>query len=159
MSTLSIRRAKPTDQPEVESLVCQIMDREFREAKTAYPMDDIRDIGNFYGGKGEAFFVALNGHHVIGTVGVKKEDENTALLRRLFVAAEYRHQKVGKSLVERVLQFCRESGYGEIVFKATSKMEAAVETLKRSGFELQSRFYLGQIELLKLSRQLAIEGV
>ena len=149
-----IRRFAPGDERAVKALISQIMNEEFHEARTAYPTDDIENILTSYGGLGEAFFVAVCGDHVVGTVAVKKEDDRVALLRRLFVSGAFRKQQIGLKLIDRILQFCQEVGYEEIIFKTTSAMQAAVKTCQKRGFVPRAKIDLGGTELLKFSLSL-----
>ncbi len=148
---ITIRRYSPGDETQVKHLVTEIMNGEFHDSKAAYPTDDIENINRTYGGLGEAFFVACDEDKVIGTVGIKKEDDRIALLRRLFVALPYRNQQLGLKLIDRALQFCAEVGYEEVIFKTTSAMKRAVEICKKRGFVQRAKLKLGQSELLKFS--------
>ncbi|HOW87540.1 MAG TPA: GNAT family N-acetyltransferase [Candidatus Omnitrophota bacterium] len=150
---ITIRRSKKEDETAVVDLINSIMDREFHDAKHAYPTEDVESIEKSYGGIGEAFFVAIDNQtqKVVGTVAIKKEDGRVALLRRLFVAPTHRNLKIGKRLIDRALEFCREVGYEEVVFKTTSKMSGAIDLCKRNGFTQRAHIVLGPIELVKLS--------
>lgn len=154
---ITIRRSTQEDERAVVELINGIMDQEFHDAKHAYPVEDVECINKAYGGIGEAFFVALDNasRRVVGTVAIKKEDGRTALLRRLFVATTHRNLKIGKRLIERALDFCREVGYEEVVFKTTSKMSAAIDLCKKNGFLQRAHIVLGPIELIKLSLSLS----
>ncbi len=151
---ITIRRFTSEDQKPVTELVAQIMNEEFHDEKAAYPTEDIDNIGNAYGALGEAFFVALSGQKLIGTVGIKKEDDRIALMRRLFVAAPYRRQQIGVKLIDKVFQFCDEVGYKEIVFRTTSRMEGANRICQKCGFTQRAKLQLGPIELFKFSLSL-----
>ena len=151
---ISIRRFQEGDQKLVHELIHQIMNAEFHEDKDAYPTEDIEDVPKSYGGLGEAFFVALNGDKLIGTVAIKKEDDRVALLRRLFVASDYRKQQIGVRLVDRALQFCDEVGYKEVIFRTTSRMEGAARLCQKRGFVPRAKLQLGAVELLKFALSL-----
>ena len=153
---ITIRRSVPKDDAEVVDLISTIMDSEFHDAKHAYPIEDVECIEKAYGGIGEAFFVAMDNksHKVVGTVAIKKEDDRVALLRRLFVAPTHRNLKIGKRLIDRALEFCREVGYEEVVFKTTSKMSGAIDLCCKNGFVQRAHIVLGPIELIKLSLSL-----
>ena len=153
---ITIRRSVPEDDAEVVDLISTIMDSEFHDAKHAYPIEDVECIEKAYGGIGEAFFVAMDNksHKVVGTVAIKKEDDRVALLRRLFVAPTHRNLKIGKRLIDRALEFCREVGYEEVVFKTTSKMSGAIDLCCKNGFVQRAHIVLGPIELIKLSLSL-----
>ena len=150
---ITIRRSVKDDDSAVVELICGIMDREFHDAKHAYPTEDVECIEKAYGGIGEAFFVAVENqsHKIVGTVAIKKEDGRVALLRRLFVAPTHRNLKIGKRLIDRALEFCREVGYEEVVFKTTSRMSGAIELCRKNGFVQRAHIVLGPVELIKLS--------
>jgi N-acetylglutamate synthase-like GNAT family acetyltransferase len=151
---VTIRRCETKDHGAVKALVTQIMNEEFGESKKAYPMDDVDHLEKAYGGFGEAFFVAEDNHKIVGTVGIKKEDERVALLRRLFVSPAYRGRQIGSKLIDRALEFCEEVGYEEIVFKTTSQMVGAIKTCQKKGFIQRAKLNLAGVELFKFSRAL-----
>lgn len=151
---VEIRRFAPGDEASVRKLICGIMNEEFKEDQAAYPTEDIDDIPRSYGGIGEAFFVAANGHEIIGTVGLKKEDDRTVLMRRLFVSKSHRKQQIGTRLIQRALRFCEEVGYQEIVFRTTSRMKGAALVCQKCGFAQRAKLNLGNLELFKFALSL-----
>ena len=148
---ISIRRYLSADGATVKELILRIMNEEFLDATAAYPTDDLEDIPFSYGKLGEAFFVAVNGSKVVGTVAIKKEDERVALMRRLFVVPSYRKQQIGLKLIDRALQFCEEVGYDELVFRTTSRMVGAIKACQKKGFLQRARLRLGELELMKFA--------
>ena len=148
---ISIRPYRSEDGASVKDLILRIMSEEFSDATPAYPADDLEDIPSSYGKIGEAFFVAVNGSKVIGTVAIKKEDERVALMRRLFVASSYRGQQIGLQLIDRALQFCEEVGYDELIFRTTSKMVGAIKACQKRGFLQRAKIKLGELELMKFA--------
>lgn len=148
---ITIRRFSAGDEAGVKGLITEIMSGEFGADQAAYPTDDIEHIDHTYGKLGEAFFVAVDGDDVIGTVGIKKEDDRIALMRRLFVAPAYRNQQLGLKLIDRALQFCEEMGYQEVIFRTTSNMKRAIDICKKRGFVQRARIQLGPLELFKFS--------
>ncbi len=151
---ISIRRFADGDHDEVVALIKGVMSQEFAQDAYAYPTADLDTISETYGNLGEAFFVAIDGKKVVGTVGIKKEDDRIALLRRMFVSADYRGQKIGTKLILRALQFCEEVGYDEFVFRTTSRMTKAIDLCKKNGFIQRAKIQLGPIELFKFVRAL-----
>ena len=151
---MSIRRFAEEDHDDVIGLIKGIMTQEFAQDSYAYPTTDLDTISETYGGLGEAFFVAVDGKKVIGTVGIKKEDDRIALLRRFFVSPDYRGKQIGMKLMQRALQFCEEVGYDEFVFRTTSRMNKAIELCKKNGFIQRAKIQLGPIELFKFVRAL-----
>lgn len=148
---VKIRRVEGTDSEAVKELILKIMDEEFHEDKAAFSTADIDRLAEAYGGLGEAFFVAENSGHIVGTVGVKREDDRNAFLRRIFVAPAYRKKRIGSELIKRAIDFCHEVGYQELIFKTTSHMKGACELVQNHGFHLRAKVPMGQLELLKFS--------
>ena len=148
---IQIRRFEPRDAASVKKLISEIMDSEFQDEKPAFSFEDLNALNEFYGALGEAFFVAEDGKKLVGTVGVKREDERVALIQRIFVDPEYRHKKVGLQLLNRAIEFCGEVGYQDLVFKTTSRMTGAIDLFKKRGFQSRAKVNLGRLELLKLT--------
>ena len=147
----TIKKFVPENAMQVRELIHGIMENEFPEQQSTYPLDDLEDIQTTYGGIGEGFFVAFFGTEVIGTVAVKKEDERAALLRRIFVKPTYRNRKYGERLIEEAISFCGVVGYQEVVFKTTSNMTGAIRLCLKKGFIEKARINFGGIEILKFA--------
>lgn len=156
---VTIRKCHESDQKEVRDLIVRIMAKEFPKEAATFPVEDLENIASSYGKLGEAFFVAVSNGRVVGSVAVKQEDERTALLRRLFVASDFRRKKIGSQLIDRAVQFCREVGYHELIFKTTSAMENAVQLCEKKGFVPKARLELGPVRLLKFALFLKSEAV
>jgi len=148
---LSIRKFQKQDTQEVKRLINDIMHSEFADVLGAFPPDDLENIFDYYGKAGEAFFVALRENKIIGSIGVKKEDDRTALIRRIFVFPDFRGHHVGGELLGKALSFCKEVGYQEIIFKTTSKMKDAIKLFEDNGFHEKVHLKLGPTDLYKLT--------
>lgn len=156
---VTIRKCHPNDQKAARDLVAKVMGEEFPRESQTFPSNDLENIISSYGKLGEAFFVATSNGKVIGTVGIKQDDERTALLRRLFVDPKYRRKKIGSQLLERAVEFCREVGYDELIFKTTSTMENAVRLCEKNGFVPKAKLEVGPVRLLKFALFLKGEAV
>ena len=148
---LMIRKCQPNDQKAVRNLIARVLNGEFPKEAENFPTDDLDDIPSAYGKLGEAFFVAVNSGKIIGTVAIKREDNRTALLRRLFVDAPHRRKRIGTKLLEHAIQFCRDVGYDELIFKTTSTMHNAVQLCEKRGFVSRARLNIGPVQLLKFA--------
>lgn len=144
---ISIRKCEPNDQRAVKDLILKILNEEF--PKETATLEDLENISDSYGKLGEAFFVAVSDGVIVGTVGIKREDERTAMLRRLFVDSHYRRRKIGTQLVERAIAFCRDVGYDEIIFKTNSTMKDAIKLCEKQKFAPKAKLDLGPVQLLK----------
>lgn len=156
---VTIRKCHPNDQEATRGLIVKIMSHEFHKESQNFPTDDLGDICSSYGKMGEAFFVAQENGKIVGTIGVKQEDERTALMRRLFVDVEYRRKGIGSQLINRAIEFSREVGYDELTFKTTSTMAHAVHLCEKKGFVAKAKLEVGPIRLLKFALFLKEEPI
>lgn len=148
---MEVRKINKEEHQAALELITDVMKSEFPSDSGVYPLSDVSDISQAYGHIGEAFFVMVDKQKIIGTVAVKREDERTAFLRRIFVHKGYRGKKYGKKLLERAIGFCSEVGYQEIIFKTTSTMKSAIGLCVKQGFVERAKIDLGDIELLKFT--------
>ena len=70
----------------------------------------------------------------VGCFGVRKLDDSTCELKRMYVRAEFRGAGVGKQLLFRSLEIARELGYQKIRLDTLPGMKAALNMYKQAGF-------------------------
>jgi len=151
---IKIRRFKLQDQPQIKKLISSILKSEFKLEKDTYSDFDLAHIKDVYGGKRDLFLVAVIGNSVIGTIAIKEDDKNTALLRRVFVSREFRGIGLGKKLIVKAIEFCENTEYRIVNFCSTDKMKVANELCKKNGFTRRACMSLGPVKLLKFTRRL-----
>jgi GNAT superfamily N-acetyltransferase len=84
-------------------------------------------------------------------VGVKEDNDSTALLRRFFVHLSHRGRGIGSMLIDTALDFCKLNGYKQVVFRATSNMKEALKLLKsKKGFIENERYLFDNVEIIIL---------
>lgn len=128
------RDYKSEDSIGVKNLILSILEKEYPFDRSVYQDSDVNDISGTYSGKGNAFFVVEKDSKIVGTVGIKKDTDESALLRRLFVDENYRKQGLGRELLARAIDFCKAEHYKEIIFRATDRMQSAMNLMKNMGF-------------------------
>lgn len=73
--------------------------------------DDLLDIKNNYFDKGDMFWIALDENdRVIGSVGYSSTDNNEAVLHRLFVKYNLKHQGIGTALLKTAEEHLKAKG-------------------------------------------------
>lgn len=152
---ITIRKVRPEDGDAVRKLINGIMDEEFAEVRSQYAYQDLDDPTTRYGGPRDTFFVAEKDGLIIGTVAIKEDSDDTALLRRVFVRKEDRGHGYGEQLLSKAVEFCFENKYKNIIFRGTAKMQRALKLCLRNGFEQADVADLADRQLIKLSRNLA----
>jgi GNAT superfamily N-acetyltransferase len=80
-------------------------------------------------------FVAESGGAVVGTAsGGDGESTGVAALTAMWVDPGFRRQGIGALLVERVIAWARETGYGEVVLWVVDGNDSAERLYARHGF-------------------------
>lgn len=131
---MAVRGYRTGDSIAVKNLILSIMEKEYPFDRSAYRDTDINDISGIYSGRDSAFFVAESDGRIVGTVGIKKDSNGVALLRRLFVEEKCRKKGLGTLLIRKALEFCRSKKYKEMVFRATDRMKDAMKLCEKHGF-------------------------
>jgi len=146
---MPIRKFQEKDAGSVKELVNSILYKEFPLSSKAYQIDDIDSIAKAYNGARDIFYVLEEDNKIIGTAGVKEDTKQAALLRRVYVHPSCRGKGYGSVLLNSAIDFCRENGYRNIIFRSTSQMKDAINMCVKKGFCEEERLNLGDIQVIK----------
>ena len=146
----TLRSFKTEDATGVKDLILSILTKEYPFDKSAYSDSDLDRIHQTYGGGRESFFVVESDGRIVGTVGIKEESKEEALLRRLFVDAASRRKGYGSMLVDKAMDFCREKKYKRIYFRCTDRMADAMNLCLKKGFRGVESLQVGGFNIHKL---------
>ena len=149
-----LRAFKKEDAGGVKELILTILTREYPFDKSAYSDSDLEKIGQTYGGERDAFFVVEDDGEIVGTIGVKGESDEDALLRRLFVNPKHRRHGYGSALLERAVDFCVKNGYRRIFFRCTDRMSDAMKLCIKKGFRKAESLAVSGFNIHKLELDL-----
>jgi ribosomal protein S18 acetylase RimI-like enzyme len=85
---------------------------------------------------GGDFFLLINGHDVIGSIGVKITDTEKGIgeVKRLFVLPEYQGNGFGEMLLTKLIAVSREKGLCLLRLCTTFKSKKAIKLYKKIGF-------------------------
>lgn len=119
----------------VKDLILSILTKEYPFDKNAYSDSDLTKIGEVYGGEKESFMVIEEDGDIVGTVGIKEDSKENALLRRLFVDLKHRRKGYGTELLNKAIEFCKEKGYRRVAFRCTDRMRDAMNLCLNKGFK------------------------
>jgi GNAT superfamily N-acetyltransferase len=147
----TIRPFSEKDSQGVRELILSILTKEYPFDKTAYSDSDLDTIHEVYGGARESFFVGEEAGFIVGTVGIKEEEKDSALLRRLFVSPDHRRKGIGSGLLARALEFCRSRGYKQVIFRCTDRMGDAIHLCEKNGFKVAESLDMGGFKIHKLT--------
>jgi len=131
----NLRRFKAQDSQGVKDLILTILTREYPFDRSAYSDSDLDKIAETYSGDKDSFFVVEEKGEIVGTVGIKEDSAEDALLRRLFVDPKHRKLGYGSGLLDTAIRFAKEKGYKRIFFRCTDRMAAAMKLCISKGFK------------------------
>jgi len=151
---MQIRPIGPQDTPRVQAFIAGILDREFSDDRRAYAGTDLEDPVRYYGGGKDLFLVAEKDGVIIGTVAIKEDGPNAALLRRIFVSPAFRGQGYGDLLLRRALAFCFDRRYQTVTFRGSDRMQAALKLCLKEGFRETDAATFGGVTLRVLTKRL-----
>ncbi|MGI6087077.1 MAG: GNAT family N-acetyltransferase [Kiritimatiellia bacterium] len=155
---ISIRRIQPDDNQQVRQLIDEIMRDEFGAAQGAYTSHDLENPCAYYNGDKDIFLVAEKGGDIIGTVAVKEDSPNTALLRRLFVRKDCRGHGYGAMLLCKAMEFCFNRRYQNVNFRGTDHMQQALKLCLKEGFHEEDVIATDAFRMLVLTKHLENES-
>lgn len=150
----NLRRFEQNDADGVKNLILTILSKEYPFDKAAYSDSDLNKISEVYGGGRDSFFVIQSGNEIAGTVGVKEETKEDALLRRLFVDVKHRKHGYGTELLKAAIGFCKDNGYKHIIFRCTDRMGDAMRLCEKNGFRESEKLEIGGFHIHKLQLDL-----
>ncbi len=149
-----LREYRENDAENVKKLILGILAGEYPFDKSAYSDSDLEKIGRTYGGEKDAFFVIDEASQIAGTVGIKMEAGDTALLRRLFVDVKRRRHGYGTELIDKAVDFCRTKNYKKICFRCTDRMSDAMKLCAKKGFKETDTLSVSGFNIHKLELKL-----
>jgi GNAT superfamily N-acetyltransferase len=80
------------------------------------------------------FIVARAGDMAAGCVGIKKFDEESCEMKRMYIRPAYRGRGMGRLLCNYVIDWCRKSMYRRILLDTNAEMKEAVFLYRKCGF-------------------------
>ena len=146
---MQVRKFESKDGKNVKTLILSILTKEYPFDKSVYEDSDISGIKGAYGGKRDDFLVLEADGKILGTIGIKEESSDTALIRRLFVDPSCRRKGYGALLMDKAIRHCKKNNFKNIVFRTTGRMVQAINLVKKMKFKEIEKLDLGGFQIYK----------
>lgn len=112
--------------------------------------DDITHFETVYGPPDGTFLVATVAGELIGTGALRRQNDETAELRRLYVRNAYQGLGIGYALSSQLLAFARHRGYREVVLTTDVAQRRAQAFYRRLGFHVVTSASQGDDIVMKI---------
>lgn len=119
---------------EIIELILSIQNKEAKINLSLEEQPDLKDIRKYYQRDGGEFWIAKFGGKVIGTIGLMMKDNHCAILKKFFVQAEYRSQKIGLTLYRELLAYALKAKVEHIILDTPSVALASHRFYENAGF-------------------------
>jgi len=85
--------------------------------------------------------IGLIDKKIVGCVAVRKLDDNTCEMKRLYVTSETRGTGLGKKLAEQIIRIAKNLGYKTIRLDTLERLTEAMRLYEKLGFKKTDAYY------------------
>lgn len=142
---IKIRRITPEEIPIAKELIYQVAHQVFHDTRTLEEsiafyesrgqLQDMDEIQQTYFDNDGIFLVMTDRDQIICTGAIRKIDDESCELKRLWLLFEYHGRRLGYRMMQELLSFAREKGYLRMRLETDQDHQnRAFEFYKRLGF-------------------------
>lgn len=95
---------------------------------------ELEHLEDKYGPPAGRLYIALCDGKAAGCIALRKIDEHSCEMKRLYVRPGFRGAKLGERLIEKIMSDAREIGYSYMLLDTLPFLQAAIHTYKKLGF-------------------------
>ncbi|GAB3037914.1 GNAT family N-acetyltransferase [Spirosoma pulveris] len=131
---VEIQRFDREDQPGIRAFVLNIQNNEFHLGLSEDDQPDLKDTAHYFS-DGD-FWTAKQDGVIIGSIGLKRLDEQSGVLKKMFVHRDFRGKelRIAQQLYETLLSFAGNHHIRTIWLDTPSIATAAHRFYERNGF-------------------------
>ena len=96
--------------------------------------EELAGLPGVYGADGGALLLATDNHELAGTIGLRRLDERSGEVKRLYLRPRFRGQGLGRRLLEAVVERAKAASYDCFYADTLPIMTEALSLYERAGF-------------------------
>lgn len=127
---MEIRKYRSTDKQEVLHMVSEVLGEIFNGDPHQFKLLKEFRVKKDY----ISFLVVEVDKKIVGTMALKRIDDKTVRLKRMYVRKGYERRGIAQKLLDNLISFARERGYEKMVLSTYPIMENANRFYKKNGF-------------------------
>ena len=97
-------------------------------------LKDMDEFQAHYFDNGGMFLVVVNGEQVIGSGALRRLDDETAELKRMWLLEAYHGQGIGYRLITQLFEFACKQGYARVCLQTGPEQVRALDFYRKVGF-------------------------
>lgn len=127
---------------QVRNLIIEYTQRLNRDLSFQNIEDELKDPAQKYTPPRGEILVAINEENeVMGMIAYHRHNQQRCEMKRLYVRPQYRGQKIGRHLIEEILNHAKQAGYQEMVLDTIVPLKAAIDLYYQFGFQKCIPYY------------------
>lgn len=96
--------------------------------------EELKHLETKYGAPYGRLYLAYCNGNAAGCIGLRKIDEQNCEMKRLYVRPQFRRNRIGEQLVQKIITDAREIGYTFMLLDTLPFLEGAISMYKKFGF-------------------------
>lgn len=119
---------------QVKELIFDVYENEIgQHSRSGRP--DVNNISEVYQNNGGNFWVAINDGKVVGTIGLRNQEEKRTSLHRFCVEKQFRGKGVSNKLFSIFMKFVDENDYQKVFLSTWEGAKSAINFYEKNGFK------------------------
>ena len=119
---------------QVIDLILHIQNSEAKINLTIEEQPDLLEVPLYYEKNGGAFWIAVEKEKAIGTIAFMNYGSGNAVLKKFFVRSDWRNQKIGYALYEKLITFLKDEKYKWVLLDTPSVATTSHRFYEKAGF-------------------------
>jgi carbonic anhydrase len=108
--------------------------------------EELLQLPEMYGEKKGCLLLAIVDDHYAGCVGIRRINEDTCEMKRLFVKPSYKKQGIGRKLVDQIIAEAILLGYKKMILDTLDRLAPALHLYTNFGFKVIKAYYPNPLE-------------